>query len=540
MTIRRVAVSAVLAVCACIAFTAGIARAAGPVCTVSNTGPADYTTIQAAVSDPGCTTINVAAGTYNEQVTIGRTLTLNGARAGVDARSRSGPESVITNACGPVQIEADNVVINGFTIQGSTLPDPCFLSGIWTNPGFSGTQGGPQILNNIVQNNISGIELDSTCTNPTLVQHNLIRNNNNPGPGSGNGIQTNFGLCNATIDANTFSGDTSSSILVVAASSNLQITGNQLVAGTPEGIALLNVSTSNITGNTSLGSTSGATIDLFGGNSNVTVSGNVLANGMRGLQVENPYAVYGVTPNSGISAHMNCISGNSVAGLEEDSGGYSPVTPGSLDATNNWWGRSTGPTIASNPGGTGDKIVDQDGVVAYSPFLTSPTAAPCPVPPPTPPRAMKQAVLDQVNAAIPGASKHDADKLKDVSKKLTDSLTPSNWIDGSHLVPKRGDHVFDDEKDAVHTLMDMQKDKNTQIPSATLQSWIDQLVSADQTLAQTEINDATTAGGDAKKLADAQKEMAKASDSLSKGKYDDAIDHYKNAWHKAEESVHNL
>jgi hypothetical protein len=145
-----------------------------------------------------------------------------------------------------------------------------------------------------------------------------------------------------------------------------------------------------------------------------------------------------------------------------------------------------------------------------------------------------------VNAAIPGASKHDADKLRDVSKKLTDSLTPSNWIDASHLVPKRGDHVFDDEKDAVHTLMDMQKDKNTQIPSATLQSWIDQLVSADQTLAQTEINDATTTGGDAKKLADAQKEMAKASDSLSKGKYDDAIDHYKNAWHKAEESVHNL
>jgi hypothetical protein len=55
------------------------------------------------------------------------------------------------------------------------------LSGIWTNPGFSGTQGGHQILNNIVQNNISGIELDSTCLNPTLVKFNLIRNNNNPG-----------------------------------------------------------------------------------------------------------------------------------------------------------------------------------------------------------------------------------------------------------------------------------------------------------------------------------------------------------------------
>jgi len=94
--------------------------------------------------------------------------------------------------------------------------------------------------------------------------------------------------------------------------------------------------------------------------------------------------------------------------------------------------------------------------------------------------------------------------------------------------------------DAVHTLMDLQKDKKTQIPSATLQGWINSLVSADQTLAQTEINDATSAGGDPKKLAEAQKEMAKASESASKGNYDDAIDHYRNAWNKAEESVHAL
>src|SRR5260221_1813652 len=155
-------------------------------------------------------TINVAIGNYNEQVQINKTLTLLGAQHGVDARTRSGAESTITNSCGPVQIMADNVTLDGFTVQGSTDPDPCFLAGIWTNPGFSGTQGGHQILNNIVQNNISGIELDSTCTNPTLAQFNLIQNNNNPGPGSGNAIQTNFGLCNATIDKNKFSGHSNS------------------------------------------------------------------------------------------------------------------------------------------------------------------------------------------------------------------------------------------------------------------------------------------------------------------------------------------
>lgn len=44
---------------------------------------------------------------------------------------------------------------------------------------------------------------------------------------------------------------------------------------------------------------------------------------------------------------------------------------GTLNAENNWWGSATGPTIASNPAGTGVVIEDPDGVVDYTPFLTS-------------------------------------------------------------------------------------------------------------------------------------------------------------------------
>src|SRR5947207_1453709 len=121
-----------------------------------------YTTIQAAVNAASAgDTIKVADATYNEAVDINKSLTLQGAQAGVDARTRSGSESTITNSCGPVRIEADNVTLDGFTVQGSTDPDPCTLAGIWMNPSFSSTQGGAQILNNIVQNNISGIELDN-------------------------------------------------------------------------------------------------------------------------------------------------------------------------------------------------------------------------------------------------------------------------------------------------------------------------------------------------------------------------------------------
>jgi pectin methylesterase-like acyl-CoA thioesterase len=109
-----------------------------------------YTTIQAAIDAAiAGDTIEVADGFYDESVDVNKTLTLHGAQAGVDARTRSGAESVINHACSPVKINADNVTLDGFTVQGSTQADPCTIAGIWMNPGFSGTQGGAQILNNI-------------------------------------------------------------------------------------------------------------------------------------------------------------------------------------------------------------------------------------------------------------------------------------------------------------------------------------------------------------------------------------------------------
>ena len=99
-------------------------RAAGPVCSV----PGDYATIQGAVNDAGCTTINVAAGAYSETVSINRSVTINGAQTGNnDFTTRSanpGTESTVNGAT-PVgnvavfTISAANVTINGFTIKNT-------------------------------------------------------------------------------------------------------------------------------------------------------------------------------------------------------------------------------------------------------------------------------------------------------------------------------------------------------------------------------------------------------------------------------------
>src|SRR6185295_5520345 len=141
-----------------------------------------YSTISAAVAAASAgDTIQVCQGTYPELVSVTKTLTILGNQAGVDARTRVVPvtsESVVGSGDGAFQIEADKVVIDGFTIQGvnndpSAPPFTGLGAGIWTNPGFSTTQGGHQILNNIIQNNISGIELDNTGTFQTKVQFNL-------------------------------------------------------------------------------------------------------------------------------------------------------------------------------------------------------------------------------------------------------------------------------------------------------------------------------------------------------------------------------
>ena len=101
-------------------------------------------------------------------------------------------------------------------VSGDQHADPGNLgAGIYMNPGGSGFDGGAQILNNIVQNNIIGIEFNNDGEIPALVQHNLVRQNNAnaSGASNGTGIDVSFGLVNGTINENTFTGQTNAAIL---------------------------------------------------------------------------------------------------------------------------------------------------------------------------------------------------------------------------------------------------------------------------------------------------------------------------------------
>ena len=381
-----------------------------------------FPTISLAVTaaSPG-DTISVCKGTYNELVQVSKTLTILGAQSGVDARTRAVPvtsESVVGSGDGAFQILADKVVIDGFTIQGVNNPPnlPPFTglgAGIWTNPGFSGTNGGHQIRNNIIQNNIIGIELDNNGTFQTVVERNLIQNNNQTGPDGGTGIDTNFGLVNAVITSNKFVGNNNSGIGAFAPSSGVTVSSNEF-AGNRRAVGWFGVASSSISTNNIHNSTDPATADIriFGGVSVLSVTCNNLATGAgRGIRLDDECPG---CPSSTISINNNNISGYPVAGLEVDSGGYAGG-PGSLNAKNNWWGSSTGPTIASNPGGTGEPIIDPDGVVAYSPFLTAFSTC-APVPQVGPPTDKEQCKKDGwMNFNVPRKFKNQGDCIQFVN-----------------------------------------------------------------------------------------------------------------------------
>ena len=177
-----------------------------------------YSTIQAAVNAASVNAIiTVDAGTYPELVTITKSLTIRGAQAGVDARSnlrRSGAnESTLTGTTNATDgmitssfyINANDVTIDGFTVQGNTSAGK-YGAGIVIAPNRAGTH----IINNIVQNNISGLFLsNNSATDAAVIQHNVFQNNNNDGVLGGRGIYSDEvisggNLTNVTIDGNTF------------------------------------------------------------------------------------------------------------------------------------------------------------------------------------------------------------------------------------------------------------------------------------------------------------------------------------------------
>jgi len=201
----------------------------------ANCTATDYPTIQAAVTAAvSGDIVLVAAGYYNESVVIDETghsrdhLSLLGAQAGNDARvGRHDPskESIVDGTGtgnSTIIVEAEFVVVDGFTAQGGTQGNATGidLKGAYpasppytTSPGHYGV-----VVNNILTNNCTGVSLNSEGSGSDgmggaillypHVEHNLFVTNNGinggpPGCGPGNGVYT-TGVLGAVITENAF------------------------------------------------------------------------------------------------------------------------------------------------------------------------------------------------------------------------------------------------------------------------------------------------------------------------------------------------
>jgi parallel beta-helix repeat protein len=345
-------------------------------------GGNSYATIQDAVNAANAgAVITVDPGSYAEKVTVNKSVTIEGAQHGIagQASSRTNPanESIVTGASGSTAfyITASNVTIDGFTIEDATNPNN-FGFGILIAGGVSGTH----IQNNIIQNNIVGIGLANGSGGQTVIQDNLIQNNNQPGPGSGTGIYSdqfvaNGSLQNVLIQNNVISGNNNAGIGLSSTdstepASTILITGNTLDSN-GRGIYLFSTVSSTISGNTITNSTvptyggTSVAIGLFGNDNNVSITNNLLAGGAGyGVLIDN---ASNTAPNSNILLNDNSIAGFATAGLHLNTNSYSGI----LNASGNYWGAVTGPTNANNPGGTGSNLDDPNHQVVFAPWLSS-------------------------------------------------------------------------------------------------------------------------------------------------------------------------
>jgi hypothetical protein len=378
---------------------------------------APYTSIQAAVNDaPTGTIITVCPGTYIENVVLAKSLTLRGAEWGVDARGRVASEAIVTPliaAARTLELRTGSAgaIVDGFTFLGGNRPiestggptDNLQLlnnrilgfsdNGVFLNrdginitvdknviDGTAKTTAGGSFhldtdnfdglwfTNNDVVNGIAGtgffvdgirnVDKSTAGSRAPLFRGNLI-DRNQTGVNLGSRAWGDGPITGNTFSNNAFDG-------LQGGPKNTRISQNTFDSNGRNGLAL-----------TSFGNT----LDPTRGAQNDTITQNCFTrNGF--LQAGAGILFSATQPPSTISsnvAHQNNITGNLV--------GAQYLGSETINAESNWWSSSTGPTHPSNPGGTGDPVVDNGplvmGGIDFTPFRTSPAAGtPCSAGPP--------------------------------------------------------------------------------------------------------------------------------------------------------------
>jgi len=334
--------------------------------------PAGYPTIQSAVDDPTCDTVNVAAGVYAENVFISRAVTVNGAQAGqpTTGRTSAGPgESTVvgvnpTGANAVFVINASSVTIDGFTVKNSVITDAAI--GIQIRPSNDSV-----VLNNFIDGVTTadvtpagraiGVQMQNGLLNVN-VSKNDIRNL--LGSGTATGIQ--FGDNDATtgIDISIMQNNNISAVTSTAAGASAVVCLK--ASSMPTAFNFQSNHVSNLTGATSVHA-----VDI---EAEVMVP-LVLANDFTGLTSAGGDVAAIFFNNDPQMFNADCGRNffylpSTAYGIKLQ-GPSNPDIPPPMSAACCWWNSPDGP----GPAGPGHGCLVSAGI-RYSPWRVTPSADP--------------------------------------------------------------------------------------------------------------------------------------------------------------------
>jgi hypothetical protein len=240
---------------------------------------------------------------------------------------------------------------------------------------------GTNLRNNIIKDNISGVYVANFDNSPwTVIQQNVFRNNNRPGPTKGVGVYADSTTSGQTshysilIDNNSFLDDSTTAIMLRPRQMQNVTISNNLFDHNGSTLVAKNLEFSRFTGNESRNSKldgGGAELRVLNGVVGLVITHNILTgtSGQAGAR-----AIWVSGPAQYIQLQSNSVTAYDSAGVVIESGAYT----GTFDAKSNWWGSAVGPNGFCNLaglGGGGQRIVVPNPsvnlTVECKPFLTS-------------------------------------------------------------------------------------------------------------------------------------------------------------------------
>jgi len=298
--------------------------------------------------------INVAAGTYNENISFNKSVDLLGPNVDISAVTGTrNPEAVIVNQVNLAD-GISNASINGFEFTGQTGSQVLYFT--MDSSDFTVK------CNRFINNTSTAINTYASSTHSNLLIDNNLVDGITSHPPNGTGMWIG-GIKGTSLISNNKIMNTSYAGILLDNAISVTVSDNIIQNIPQQGIQVANASgdvyiTNNVitNANTTHDSDKGG-IRLYGSTFTgpVLITGNTITGSFNGVAIKDGENI----TDKDIHVNFNNLSGNSNYGIYH--GGA-----GSLDAENNWWGDASGPTHpSSNPSGTGNAVSNN---VAYYPW----------------------------------------------------------------------------------------------------------------------------------------------------------------------------